>query len=282
MAATIAPLQSVCFASSRLSRFPVSWSSSFSRSRRFARRVSAMASQDVDLEVFGKAATGTGSPSNQRGDCPFSQRVYMVLEEKHLPYKATYVEEGPNKPDWFMQRNPSGLMPVLRDAADWIQDSDKIFEHVENKFKEPSLKTPDEFKSVGAGIFPAFTNWLKSKDRSAPAKQEFINELTALEEHLKKHGPYIAGKNPTNSDFALAPKLHHARVALKHFIDFVFPSNLQHVAKYIELMETRPSFKKTDSPDEMIIAGWQTKFELPDKIDKNSGKEKKTAFTPLV
>ncbi|XP_024521306.1 probable glutathione S-transferase DHAR2, chloroplastic [Selaginella moellendorffii] len=130
--------------------------------------------------------------------------------------------------DRFMQHNPSGLMPALRDGPDWIQDSDKIIVHVEKKFKEPSLKTPDEFKV---------------------------------------DGPYIAGKNPTDSDFALAPKLRHARMALEHFMDFVFPSNLQHVAKYMVSFppSTRSSFLTFLflfhlAHDEMIIAGWQTKF----------------------
>ncbi|EFJ36642.1 hypothetical protein SELMODRAFT_403219 [Selaginella moellendorffii] len=36
----------------------------------------------------------------------------------------------------------------------------------------------------------------------------------------------------------------------------------------------RGHFKKRDSPEEMIIVGWQTKFDPLDKIDKNSGHEK--------
>lgn len=39
-------------------------------------------------------------------------------------------------------------MPVLRDGETWIQDSDKIAEHLEKKYPEVSLKTPQEFKQV--------------------------------------------------------------------------------------------------------------------------------------
>ncbi|EFJ09213.1 hypothetical protein SELMODRAFT_130267, partial [Selaginella moellendorffii] len=138
----------------------------------------------------------------------------------------------------FMQHNPSGLMPVLRDGPDWIQDSDKIIVHVEKKFKEPSLKTPHEFKIGFSSVFPVFTNWLKSKDRSAPAKtyQRAHSFRGVIEEtllcnvlliYLVSQGPYIAGKTPTDSNFALAPKLRHAGMALEHFMDFVFPSNLR-------------------------------------------------------
>jgi glutathione S-transferase len=47
-----------------------------------------------------------------------------------------------------MKNNPSGLMPVLRDGDQWIQDSDKIFEHLESKFPEPPLKPSDSAKQV--------------------------------------------------------------------------------------------------------------------------------------
>jgi len=32
----------------------------------------------------------------------------------------------------------------------------------------------------------------------------------------------------------------------------------------MQLLEERPSFKKSNSPDEMIVQGWQKKFSLPD------------------
>lgn len=48
--------------------------------------------------------------------------------------------------DRFMEKNPSGLMPVLRDGDKWIQDSENIAQHLEERFPTPSLKTPDEYK----------------------------------------------------------------------------------------------------------------------------------------
>ncbi|MCO5557123.1 hypothetical protein L7F22_010679 [Adiantum nelumboides] len=228
----------------------------------------AAVGSNIDLEAFGKAASGSGSPSKERGDCPFSQRIYLELEEKGLPYTATYIEEGPNKPDWFMAKNPQGLMPVLRDGQEWIQDSDKIAQHLEEKYPQHSLKTPPQFKQVGSGIFPAFTNWLKSKKADDLTKQEYLKELKDFNDHLQAHGPFIAGKEPTDSDFALAPKLRHARVALSHYVSFNIPEEYAAVHKYIEMMESRPSFRKTDSPNDMILQGWQKKFELPDRIAK--------------
>eukprot|EP00897_Mesotaenium_endlicherianum_P010110 jgi/Mesen1/9127/ME000058S08622 len=229
--------------------------------------VTAMAYPSTDLEVFGKAKSGSGSPSDQRGDCPFSHRIYIDLEEKGLNYKATYIEEGNSKPQWFMEKNPSGLMPVLRDGEKWIQDSDKIADYLETKFPQPPLKTPENLKEDGMGLFQAFTKWLQAKDaNNKEAKEAYVKELEKLEAHFQKNGPYVAGDTVTESDAALAPKLLHARVALEHYYGFKMPSNLVAVKNYIELIENRPSFKKTTYPNDMIVEGWKKKFELPDSM----------------
>jgi hypothetical protein len=48
-------------------------------------------------------------------------------------------------------------------------------------------------------------------------------------------GPYIAGKNPIESDYTLISKLHHMRVALAHYIDFKIPAKFTALHKYIEV-----------------------------------------------
>ncbi|AQK83380.1 Glutathione S-transferase DHAR3 chloroplastic [Zea mays] len=35
------------------------------------------------------------------GDCPFTQRVLLTIEEKHLPYDLKLVDLA-NKPDWYL------------------------------------------------------------------------------------------------------------------------------------------------------------------------------------
>jgi hypothetical protein len=48
-------------------------------------------------------------------------------------------------------------------------------------------------------------------------------------------GPYIVGKNPTESDYALIPKLHNMRMALVRYIDFKIPTKFIALHKYIEV-----------------------------------------------
>ena len=47
--------------------------------------------------------------------CPYAQKVWMALEVLEIPYTMVEIPlYGPNgKPDWFLQYNPKGTVPVL-------------------------------------------------------------------------------------------------------------------------------------------------------------------------
>ncbi|KAB2598184.1 glutathione S-transferase DHAR2-like [Pyrus ussuriensis x Pyrus communis] len=208
------------------------------------------------LEVAAKAAVGA---PDLLGDCPFCQRVTLTLEEKKVPYKLHLINLS-DKPKWFTEVNPEGKVPVVKFDDKWVPDSDVIVGIIEEKYPEPSLKTPPEFASVGSKILGSFVTFLKSKDPSDGSEQALLTELKALDEHLKAHGPYIAGEKVTAADLSLAPKLYHLKVALGHFKKWTVPADLAHYHKYTELLFSRESFVKTAPADEKyVIAGWEPK-----------------------
>lgn len=47
-----------------------------------------------------------------------------------------------------MEANPAGKVPVIKDGDKWVADSDVITQLLEEKYPEPSLKTPEDKKSV--------------------------------------------------------------------------------------------------------------------------------------
>ncbi|XXG54882.1 hypothetical protein AAC387_Pa03g2652 [Persea americana] len=208
------------------------------------------------LQVCVKAATGA---PDVLGDCPFCQRVILTLEEKHLPYEMKLVDLS-DKPQWFLEISPEGKVPVVKFDDKWVADSDVITQLLEEKYPNPSLVTPPEFASVGSKIFPPFVKFLKSKDPHDGSEQALLDELRALDEHLKAHGPYIAGENVCAADLSLAPKLYHLKVTFGYFKSWTIPKDLTHVHKYTELLFSRESFLKTKPPkDEYVIAGWAPK-----------------------
>ncbi|XP_027365406.1 glutathione S-transferase DHAR2-like [Abrus precatorius] len=207
------------------------------------------------LEVAVKAAVGA---PNVLGDCPFSQRVLLTLEEKKLTYKLHLIDLS-NKPQWFLEVNPAGKVPVIQIDGKWVSDSDVIVGILEEKYPEPPLATPPEFAFVGSNIFGSFVSFLKSKDPNDGTEQALVAELNALDEHLKAHGPYVAGEKVTAVDLSLAPKLYHLVVALGHFKKWNIPENLAHIHNYIKLLFSRESFEKTKAAKEYVIAGWAPK-----------------------
>lgn len=207
------------------------------------------------VEVCVKAAAGA---PDKLGDCPFSQRVLLTLEEKKVTYEMKLINLS-NKPDWFLKISPEGKVPAFNSGdGKWIADSDVITQVIEEKFPTP-LVTPPEYASVGSKTFPTFVTFLKSKDPNDGSEKALLNELQALEEHLKAHGPYINGENVSTADLSLGPKLFHLQVALEHFKGWKIPENLTSVHAYTEVLFSRESFVKTKPTKEHLIAGWAPK-----------------------
>ncbi|KAI3991537.1 hypothetical protein MKX01_017156 [Papaver californicum] len=208
------------------------------------------------LEICVKAAAGA---PDLLGDCPFCQRVLLTLEEKKVPYQMHLIDTA-NKPQWFLDVNPEGKVPVVKFDGKWVPDSDVITQTLEAKYPQPSLVTPSEYTSVGSKLFGSFVTFLKSKDASDGSEQALISELSALDDHLKAHGPYVNGENISAVDLGLAPKLYHLEVALGHFKSWSVPENLTHVKSYMKLLFSRESFVKTQPADKKhLIAGWAPK-----------------------
>ncbi|KAF8068540.1 hypothetical protein N665_1145s0008 [Sinapis alba] len=208
------------------------------------------------LEICVKAAVGA---PDFLGDCPFTQRVLLTLEEKKLSYKIHLVNVS-DKPQWFLDISPEGKVPVMKLDGKWVADSDVIVETLEEKYPEPSLKTPPEFTSVGSKIFGAFVTFLTSKDPNDGSDKALVADLETLENHFKtRPGPFIAGEKLTAVDLSLAPKLYHLEIALGHYKKWSVPESFTNVRSYANALFSRESFEKTKAKKEFVIAGWASK-----------------------
>ncbi|XP_030480592.2 glutathione S-transferase DHAR2-like, partial [Cannabis sativa] len=76
------------------------------------------------LFSFSDVRNSGGAP-HLLGDCPFSQRVLLTLEEKKIPYNRHLINLS-DKPTWFLQVNPGGKVPVVKFDEKWVSDSDVI------------------------------------------------------------------------------------------------------------------------------------------------------------
>lgn len=207
------------------------------------------------LEICVKQSLTT---PNKLGDCPFTQRVLLTLEEKNLPYDMKYVDLR-NKPEWFLKISPEGKVPLIKLDEKWVPDSDVITQALEEKFPEPPLTTPPEKASVGSKIFPKFVAFLKSKDPSDGTEQELLDELTAFNDYLKENGPFINGNEVSAADLSLGPKLYHLEIALGHYKNWSVPDSFPYVKSYMKSIFSRESFINTRALKEDVIEGWRPK-----------------------
>lgn len=73
--------------------------------------------------------------------CPYVQRAVIVLEEKRIPFRRTFIDLA-NKPDWFSQISPLGRVPVLETPNGVLFESQVIAEYLDET--TPGSLHPDD------------------------------------------------------------------------------------------------------------------------------------------
>jgi len=78
-------------------------------------------------------------------DCPYCQKVRVVLAEKDLSYEVVPVDLRKNeqKTAEFLRLNPYGKVPVLEDEEIVIYESTIINEYLEDEYPLPALMPED-------------------------------------------------------------------------------------------------------------------------------------------
>ncbi|CAM9243938.1 unnamed protein product [Laminaria digitata] len=101
---------------------------------------------DAKLRLFGS----TGEPRvifyrDTAAWCPYCQKVWMMLEEKQIPYKIEKINMRSygEKPSWYLSIVPSGLLPAISLDGQLITESLVIMQTLEAAFPEPRRMLPD-------------------------------------------------------------------------------------------------------------------------------------------
>ncbi len=78
-------------------------------------------------------------------DCPFSQKVRVVLAEKELEFERVLVDlrKGEQRQPEFLKLNPYGRVPVLIDDDVVVYDSTIINEYLEDEYPSEALMPED-------------------------------------------------------------------------------------------------------------------------------------------
>jgi glutathione S-transferase len=153
--------------------------------------------------------------------CPFVQRVWLVLEEKKIPYE--YIEVNPyNKPQSLLSLNPRGLVPTLEYEGKPLYESTVICEFLEEVYGEEGgkrLLPIDPYEKARCRIWvdfctsriiPSFHRFLQFQPMSETmglkdVRNEFLGQLKTFTNEMHPNGPFFLGKQPSLVDFVVAP-----------------------------------------------------------------------------
>lgn len=79
-------------------------------------------------------------------DCPFAQKVRIVLAEKDLSFDTVTVDlrQGQQHSEDFLKLNPFGKVPVLIDEGSVMYESSIIIEYLNDEYPHPPDLLPED------------------------------------------------------------------------------------------------------------------------------------------
>jgi glutathione S-transferase len=211
------------------------------------------------LEIF----WGSGSP--------FSWRVLLGAEIKGLAYESRLLEfsKGHMKTPEFLQMNPRGKVPVIRDDGFVLFESLPILEYFEARSSEVPLFGKDPYEgALVRRLISEFESYLREPifkltlgllqtmppDELAKTATAVQRELQTIEERVAG-GTWLVGRRPSAADVAIYPfvallqrattkaEAQAGEIGLRTLGE-VFPN----VRRWMALVEALPAFERTYPP----------------------------------
>ncbi|XP_014837085.1 PREDICTED: chloride intracellular channel protein 5-like isoform X1 [Poecilia mexicana] len=220
-----------------------------------------------------------GSDGESIGNCPFSQRLFMILWLKGVVFNVTTVDLK-RKPADLHNLAPGTHPPFLTFEGNVLTDVNKIEEYLEEMLgppKYPRLATKNRESNVaGNDIFARFSAYVKNTrpEKNRSLEKSLNKALAKLDEYLMRpipdevqsgrhsgEGPstrkYLDGDELTLADCNLLPKLHVVKVVAKKYRNYDIPSEFKGVWRYLDNAYKRDEFTNTCPADVEIELAYQ-------------------------
>ncbi|KAM4537766.1 chloride intracellular channel protein 5a isoform 1-T1 [Fundulus diaphanus] len=220
-----------------------------------------------------------GSDGESIGNCPFSQRLFMILWLKGVVFNVTTVDLK-RKPADLHKLAPGTHPPFLTFEGNVLTDVNKIEEYLEEMLappKYPKLAPKNRESSVaGNDIFARFSAYVKNTrpEKNRSLEKSLNKALAKLDEYLMRpvpdevqsgrhsgEGPstrrYLDGDELTLADCNLLPKLHVFKVVSKKYRNYDIPSEFKGVWRYLDNAYKRDEFTNTCAADVEIELAYQ-------------------------
>ncbi|XP_060641346.2 chloride intracellular channel protein 5 isoform X1 [Anolis sagrei] len=228
--------------------------------------------QEVAHQIFVFVKAGVDGESI--GNCPFSQRLFMILWLKGVVFNVTTVDLK-RKPADLHNLAPGTHPPFLTFDGDVKTDVNKIEEFLEETLsppKYPKLAAKHrESNTAGIDIFSKFSAFIKNTKQQDNTSLErgLTKALKKLDEYLKSPLPeeinassaeeekvskrkFLDGDELTLADCNLLPKLHVVKIVTKKYRNYEFPAEMIGLWRYLKNAYSRDEFINTCAADKEI------------------------------
>jgi glutathione S-transferase len=187
-------------------------------------------------------------------DCPFCQKVRVVLAEKDLEYERVHVDlhKQEQRASEFLKLNPYGKVPVLIDEDVVVYDSTIISEYLDDEYPNPALMPEDSAGRARVRLLEDFadnsftppagmilTELHKAEgERDAEKVRRYQSEISRV---LARLEVMLEGKEYLAGEFSLADVAFVPRVLTLNQLGVELEARLQNVAAWIARLRERPS-----------------------------------------
>jgi len=181
--------------------------------------------------------------------CPYVQRSIIVLEEKNIAHKRTYIDLS-DTPDWFKLISPLGRVPLLKVNNEIVFESAVICElldeisagslHPDDPIRRAKHRSWIEFGSSILDVIGQFYS-ASNSDELEIKRKGLIEKFEQLEKNIS-NGPYFSGDNFHLVD-AVYPTIFRYFDTFEKISDFSIFENTPKVLAYREILKSRKSIK---------------------------------------
>lgn len=132
--------------------------------------------------------------------CPYVQRAVIVLSEKDVAHRRTYINLG-DKPEWFTELSPLGRVPVLQTTGTVIFESQVIAEYLDET--TPGSLHPDDpmekahhrsWIEFGSQTLSDIGGFYNARTQSAFEEMRLVLRQKFERIDTEITGPYFAGE----------------------------------------------------------------------------------------
>jgi len=181
--------------------------------------------------------------------CPYVQRSVIVLTEKNISHKRTYIDLN-NKPAWFTKISATGKVPLLK-----IDDNHKLFESMViceylDEITKGSLHPTDTLLKAQHRSWNEFASQILNNisqlynAKNSPDFEQHLSEISdkfaRIEEHITL--PYFSGDQFSMTDAAFGPVFRYFDILDKYTNTDIF-HNLKKTKKWRKSLSQRESVK---------------------------------------